>query len=275
MSTKNEGYSTQRDYMNWVKASTKQRSTKIERALREAFSDFIELRKVEVVIFSSIGVKELAHAIVKHPLILKPLLAICNIGGRAVERDLGLKNVNTYQPKLTEQEANIIAGYLKVFLPPYIELPSLVYIDQTEFVDKEVRLLKGRWERVVLNALNQLSGRVFKKRKFNFKGELFEVDAATPPAGSIRIGVDIKRIEARRDIHKRCDEIVNKAINFKKAYPKTKFAVVIYYPFVTEHINIQNRLQSSNIDAVVFAAESKDSIKSSVKLLLAKFGASK
>lgn len=45
----------------------------------------------------------------------------------------------------------------------------------------------------------------------------------------------MKRIEARRDIHKRCDEIVRKAVKLKQIYPKVKFGAVIYYPFIDEH----------------------------------------
>ena len=40
------------------------------------------------------------------------------------------------------------------------------------------------------------------------------------------------------------------------------------YPFIEEHVNIHNRLRSSEIDGVVFAAESSDSIRNSVRLLL-------
>jgi hypothetical protein len=47
---------------------------------------------------------------------------------------------------------------------------------------------------------------------------------------------------------------------------------VIYYPFILEHSNIQDRLRSNNIDSVVFAAEAEDSIANAVNLLLAKFG---
>jgi hypothetical protein len=78
--------------------------------------------------------------------------------------------------------------------------------------------------------------------------------------GVIQIGIDVKRIEARRDIHKRCDEIVNKAAKLKALFPQAKFGVVIYYPFIEEQVNIQNRLRSNNIDSVVFASASKESI---------------
>lgn len=82
--------------------------------------------------------------------------------------------------------------------------------------------------------------------------------------------MDIKRIEARRDIHKRCDEIVNKATKLKASFPQSKFSAVIYYPFVQEQVNIQNRLESPNIDGVVFASESEGSIENAVQLLLSK-----
>jgi hypothetical protein len=78
----------------------------------------------------------------------------------------------------------------------------------------------------------------------------------------------VKRIEARRDIHKRCDEIVNKARKLKGAYPDSKFGVVVYYPFIEEHVNVQNRLRSPDIDGVVFASQSDDSITNAVRMLL-------
>ena len=112
----------------------------------------------------------------------------------------------------------------------------------------------------------------FKKRKFETQGEVYELDAAAPERGSIDYAVDIKRIEARRDIHKRADEIVHKADRLKNAYPGAKFGAVIYYPFLQEHANIQDRLRSDNIDSVVFASESEDSMDNAVSLLLAKFG---
>src|SRR5262249_17494077 len=101
--------------------------------------------------------------------------------------------------------------------------------------------------------------------------ESFELDAASPPKGElVKIGIDIKRIEARQDIHKRGDEIVNKAAKLKSKYPDAKFGAVVYYPFVQEHSNVQNRLDSPNIDCVVFASQYAESIENAVRLLLAK-----
>ena len=101
------------------------------------------------------------------------------------------------------------------------------------------------------------------------------MDAATRKSGDIKVGIDIKRIEARRDIHKRCDAIVNKAAKLKSAFPSSKFGAIVYYPFIEEHINIQNRLRSNNIEGVVFASEAKESIENAVRMLLATLGISR
>jgi len=265
-----DGYGSHADYMSWIAKDAKARRKIVEKALRNAFSDFIETREVEVIVFSNVSVLDLAKAIIDYPSILKPIIAACNIGARAIERDLQIKNVDTYDPKLTEHQASAIAGYIKPFLPPYIEIPTLCTLDQVAFIDKEIRKGKGRWERKILDTLNRFSSVRFKKRKFTANGEEFELDAAAPENGPIQIGIDVKRIEARRDIHKRCDEIVNKAAHLKAVFPKVKFAAVIYYPFIDEHINIQNRLSSENIDAVSFASESENSIENAVRMLLAR-----
>jgi hypothetical protein len=60
--------------MNWVFKSADARQEKIQKALAEAFSRFIEKREVEVIVFSSINAFELAEAISNQPLVLKPLL---------------------------------------------------------------------------------------------------------------------------------------------------------------------------------------------------------
>lgn len=263
-----DGYGSHQDYMRRVKADADARQQTVEKALREAFARFIEKREVEVVVFSSMKAEDLAQAMLAYPLILKPILASCNIAARAIERDLGIKNLDTYTPHLTEDQVKIIAGYVKPFLPAYMELPTLGRIDQILYVDKEIRKGKGRWERQILEALNRHGQQVFRKRKFVVEGQEFELDAATPEKNNIEIGLDIKRIEARRDIHKRCDEIVNKASKLKTILPQAKFGAVIYYPFIDEHVNIQSRLRSANIDVVVFASESEESIENAIRLLL-------
>ncbi len=266
------GYGSHPEYMSRVAVQAATRQRDIEKALHKAFERFLETRTTEVIVFSDLTVDDLTEAILKHPGVLKPLLAICNVAARALERDLNIKNIDTLNPKLSERRAAAIAGYIRPFLPAYISISALTELDRVLFVDKEIRKYKGRWERSVLQALNRFATAKFKKRKFAFGGELFEIDAATPESGSIEVAVDVKRIEARRDIHKRCDEIVNKAVKLKAAYPEAQFAAVIYYPFVDEHINVQNRLKSDNIDIVVFASESEESIRSAIQMLLAQLG---
>ncbi len=263
-----EGYGSHKDYIDWVKGSADKRQETIESALREAFCDFIEVQEVEVVAFSNMTAFDLAKSISTYPMILKPLLTACNIAARAIERDLSIKNLDTYTPRINKDQAKVIAGYIKPFLPAYLELPTLSYIDRVAFIDKEIRKTKGRWEKRVVEILNRECKKKFRKRFFTVDDEKFEIDAALQESGTIRVGIDIKRIEARRDIHKRCDEIVNKASNFKKVFPESKFGVVVYYPFIEEHINVQNRLRSKDIDGVVFASEKDTSIVNAVKMLL-------
>jgi len=268
-------YGTHTDYMDWVRDDANSRQEAIENALRKAFSNFVEKREVEIIVFSSMAALDLAEAIINHPLILKPLLAACNIAARAIERDLSIKNVDTYSPRLSDDQAKVIAGYIKPFLPNYLEIPALSQLDRVAFIDKEIRKGKGRWEKRILEKLNRFGRLQFHKRMFVVKKEKYELDAASPKSGNIKIGIDIKRIEARRDIHKRCDEIVNKAAKLKSVFPGSKFGAVIYYPFIEEHINIQNRLHSDNIDVVVFASEGKESIESAVRMLLSTLGVSR
>lgn len=266
------GYGTHADYMDWVRDDANSRQKTIENALRKAFSDFIEKRELEVIVFSSMTVFDLAEAIINHPLILKPLLAASNIAARSIERDLSIRNVDTYRPRLSADQAKVIAGYIKPFLPPYLEIPAFSQIDRVAFIDKEIRKRKGRWEKKVLESLNQSGSLQFHKRIFTAGGEQFELDAASPRSGDIKVGIDIKRIEARRDIHKRCDEIVNKATKLKSAFPDSKFGAIVYYPFIEEHVNVQNRLRSEDIEGVVFASEVKESIENAVKMLLPTLG---
>lgn len=270
-----DGYGSHADYMSWVKDDANLRQNAIKDALTKAFSKFIERQEVTVIVFSSMTAFELAKAIIAYPIILKPLLAACNIAARAIERDLSIKNLDTYDPRLSNEQANVIAGYMKPFLPSLIEIPALSRIDRIAFIDKEIRKRKGQWENKIIESLNSFGVLRFQKRMFDSEGEGFELDAASPESGDIKVGIDIKRIEARRDIHKRCDEIVNKAAKLKSAFPDAKFGTVIYYPFIEEHVNIQNRLRSGDIDCVVFASEAKESIGSAIRMLLSSLGVSK
>ena len=269
-----DGYGSHADYMNWVQDDACSRQQTIDNALSEAFSRFIEKREVEVIVFSSMSALDLAKAIVARPMVLKPLLAVCNIAARAIERDLSIKNVDTYNPVLSDDQAKVIAGYIKPFLPSYIEIPALSQIDRVSFIDKEIRKRKGQWEKKAIESLNKFGMLRFQKRMFKAEGEQFELDAASPISGGIEVGIDIKRIEARRDIHKRCDEIVNKATKLKISFPGAKFGTVVYYPFIEEHVNIESRLRSDEIDCVVFASEAAESVENAVRMLLSALGVS-
>lgn len=267
-----EGYDSHADYMKWVQEDAAARAVSVRQSLLEAFAAFVEVRQVEVINFSAMTVMDLAAAVKACPSILKPLMACCNVAGRAVERDLDIRGLDTYTPRLSDEHAAAIAGYLKPFLPPEIAVPALSELDRFFFVDKEIRARKGRWEQAIVEALNAQSRLVFKKRRFDVDEESFELDAAAPSEGAIEFGIDIKRIEARRDIHKRADEIINKAAKFKRKFRKGIFAAVVYYPFTAEHINVQSRLQSKFIDAVCFASQSAEQSRVAVGLLVDQLG---
>jgi hypothetical protein len=265
-------YASQADYVEWVRESMEARSGEIVTALREAFQSVIHKEEVEIIVFSGVTAPELADKLLAFPLILKPLLLASNIAARAIERDLGIKGLDTYDCHLSKDQALSISGYIKPFLPDSLPLPTLTELDRVMFADKEIRKIKGQWEGMVIRALNASSNLTFKKSKFQHNSQAFELDAAAKDAsGNILQAIDIKRIEARRDIHKRTDEIVNKSSHFKAVYSKANFGAVIYYPFIAEHGNVRDRLQSPYIDSVVFAGASKDSVITAVKLLLGKF----
>jgi hypothetical protein len=267
-----DGYDSHADYMDWVKSEADARTAMMRGVLVEAFEGFIESRQVEVIHFSAMTALDLAAALHKNPSVLKPILACCNVAGRAIERDLDIKGLDTYTPRLSETHAATIAGYLKPFLPPELAVPALSELDRHFFVDKEIRARKGRWEKSILDSLNRHARLTFKKRRFVVGSESFEIDAAAPPTGDIEIAIDVKRIEARRDIHKRADEIINKATKFKKRHPKSLFAAVVYYPFTAEQINVQSRLKSRYLDAVCFASQSEPQIDISIGLLVDELG---
>lgn len=83
-----EEYGTHAEYFNWVLEDAKKRQIEIETGLKKAFSSFIEMRSVEVILFSNVSALDLAEIIFNYPLLLKPLIAICNIAARSIERDL-------------------------------------------------------------------------------------------------------------------------------------------------------------------------------------------
>lgn len=265
-------YASQADYIESVRDSVTTRTGEIVDALRNAFHAAIRLEQVEVIVFSELSASELADKLLTFPMVVKPLLLVTNLAARAIERDLGIRNVDTYDCQLSRDQAIALGAYMKPFLPPSVPLPALAELDRVMFADKEIRKNKGRWEQTITAALTANSGLLFRKSRFWHNRQQFELDAAAiDPQGHVTHAVDIKRVEARRDIHKRTDEIVNKARHLKAVYPKAKFGAVLYYPFPSDHGNVRDRLQTRYIDSVVFAGVSHDSIESAVRLLLGKF----
>lgn len=268
-----EKYATHGDLLSFVLKDAETRSKQIAVELRAAFKDFIVEKPTDWIVFEHVTAEELAKIFKQHPSVVKAVAAICNIAGRAIKQDLGF-DIDTYNPKLTDERAALVAGYIKPFLPSSLAIPALEAIDDWFYKDKEIRAYKGRWEQHTIDALSARSGRAFKKRKFRVvdtdgQVQQFELDAASPPKGEpIDIGVDVKRIGHPRDIHKRSDEIVNKAEKFKKVYPNGRFGSVVYYPFEAEQANMVNRLRNDAIDAIVFAGESKESVEQAVLRLI-------
>lgn len=81
-------YGSQVESVSRVTASADERSQAVDAALRAAFAAAIRLESLEVIDFRALTVMDLGRALESHPVILKPLLAVCNVAGRALERDL-------------------------------------------------------------------------------------------------------------------------------------------------------------------------------------------
>lgn len=264
------GYASHADYMSRVAEAANSRTKTVDRALRDALTPILYRRECDFIDFSRISTRDLGRAIHQRPEILKPLLVTCNVAGRAIARDLKVK-VNTYRPRLSLDLAIKIAEYIQPFLPRTVPVDGIVLIDKTEFIDKEIRKGKGGWEREVCEAFNEVARVTFKKRKFKWGTDDFELDVASPPTGPIKHGIDVKRVEGDLDIQKRSDEIVNKADKFKHVFPKGQFAAVVYYPLADPE-RFERRLKSTKIDVVVFASEDEDSIYLGAKRVSQQFG---
>ena len=247
-------------------APSESRTTKLKTSLLEAFKHVISYEQVPIIRFGDLDVSELAAAFYKHPVVVKAICSCVNVAQQALKRDLKI-DLNTYTDRIDEVRAGILAGFLKPMLPDRIAVPALMELDRYAWTDKEMRAAKGRWEEAVRDAIGEATRVKFKKRKFQADGENFEIDAAHPTSGLIEIAVDVKRIESPRDIHKRADEIINKATKFKASHPNGKFFTIVYYPFPAEHINVTSRLKSGYIDGLFFAAQTASSIASAADYL--------
>lgn len=243
----------------------------LQESVLKGFKDFLIIKETNYINFKDMTAEELAQVFHQYPIVIKSVLASVNVAGRAIKRDLEI-DIDTYSQTLSPEKAGILAGYVKPILPAEISLDALCELDRWFYVDKEIRKLKGNWEKNILEALLTYSGKEFQKVKFDIENQKFELDAAYPISNSIEVGIDVKRIEARQDIHKRADEIVNKASKFKEAFPKGKFFAVLYYPFPNDHINLKERLAGPNINGIYFANETSLSINQQIKYLLGAVG---
>ncbi len=248
------------------------RKIQIEKAIREHMGDHLTIVEETAINLSDMTPHQLALAIHEAPILLKSLSAVCNIAQRVFRLATGM-NVDTYPDKISLGKAERIAEFLKAFLPDKITMKEVILTDQWWYIDKETRKFKGTgWEGVVRQTLDVLSGLEFKKRKF--KNRKYEIDAAYPAKGRIEIGVDVKRIQSPRDIHKRSDEIINKAAHMKDEYPDSRFYAVIFYPFGDKEA-LELRFENSQVDGIFYAGESKESIEEACDALLTESGISR
>lgn len=247
------------------------RAKELELAFTQAFKEHVYLKEVGVVRFSDLNVTELAHALHSYPILVKHITACVNVAQRAIKRDLKI-DIDTYGDSLALGKAHALAGYLMPLLPKEMEIPALVELDRYFWVDKEMRAQKGSWEKRVEIALSSKSKRVFRKIKFDYEDEEFEIDAAYLENSVLLAGFDAKRIESPRDIHKRSDEIMNKAVKVKSKYPESKFYAIVYYPFPEQHINVMSRLKSDFINGIFFASETDSSIEQAAEMALSRLG---
>ncbi len=259
-------FSHQKDLYFEAQKRSVQRREKIKKAIRTELHKYLsEFKDIEIRA-SDIGEDELALVLFRAPILLKALISTCNIAQRAIKRDLGF-DVKTYGTTLKMNRATQLAKYIKPFLPKTITLESLLLVDHVYFIDNEMRQIKGsEWEKRVIETLRRISGRDFRKRKFN--SNHYEIDAALASRGIIIVGVDIKRIESPRDIHKRSDEIINKAVHLKRTFPDAKFFAMIYFPFPKEQDKIEERFAESQVDGIVYVRASDVSIRNSCEELV-------
>jgi len=248
-----------------------ERFKELSDALSAAFERHSNEVPRHVISFEQVSVDELADGFMKYPIMVKSILAAVNVAQRAVKRDLGF-DLDTYATKIKPDKAKALAAYIKPLLPSELAFDAILMLDHFFWVDKEMRAGKGRWESRLLDLLNKHSTRAFKKRKFRHEGGAFEIDAACPVTGEIRIGVDVKRFESPRDFHKRGDEITQKVSHLRDVLPDARFYAVLYYPFPSRHGEVLQRYDGQGIDAILFAGESEESLLLAVKRILSDNG---
>jgi DNA-binding protein Fis len=247
-------------YLQAIAVQRTKRAEEIRSVVREKLGKYVAQVEADELDLGRVSAEELRELLSAHPDLLKPLLVACNVGQRAVKRDLGF-NVNTLRPRLKQAQAQQLAEFLLRSLPKKILVDSLVALDLYQWTDSAIRKAKGGWEK---NIIEGLKGRGVdcRKRKFKVDGQSFELDVAYPSTGPVKVGVDVKMIGHALDIHKRSDEIKDKATLLKEQFPEATFVSVVYYPDDEGKQQVENRLRAgvTHIDRILFAGDDPASI---------------
>ena len=266
-------YRTHDEYLKMVEPARAKRAKEISDTIRDTLGEYVTKRKVEEINFSKVSTEKLSELLYSNPSLLKPLIAACNMGKRALRKDLGIE-LDTFKPRIDENKARQIAEYILPSLPESIVIDSLVSLDAYQWVDSAIRKIKGRWERQFGDLL-RARGMDCRKRKFFVGDQEFELDLAYPSEGEILIAVDIKMIGHPSDKHKRGDEIVNKAVKYNKKYSTGTFISLIYYPFDEDRDSLEDRILSGSehVTEVIFAGDDEGSVKSAVHRIYKRYEA--
>src|SRR5690349_18338571 len=116
------------EYLQALASERAARAEEIANVVRERLARYVTRVEAEQISFADVSAMELADLLHVYPTIVKPLLVACNVGRRAVRRDLGF-SLDTLKPKLTTGQAQQLADYLLPSLPAAINIDSLVAID--------------------------------------------------------------------------------------------------------------------------------------------------
>lgn len=144
----NPDYDTQATYAAWVREAADDRRKRIAAALGKAFEGRSTPFGDISVDTEKLSAKELSDVVSRYPEILKALAVAAGVATRAIERDLDIPGLDLYEPSLTADERLRVVAYLKTFLDGRpLSLSALAELDRAEFVDKEIRKLKGQWRR--------------------------------------------------------------------------------------------------------------------------------
>lgn len=253
-------YRSHDEYLKLIAGNRVKRAEEIGTTVKETLGEYVTSRKADEVRLGAVPSDRLAAFLLKNPSLLKPLIAACNMGKRAIRKDLGLE-LDTFRPRLDAAKARQVAEYLLPSLPQQILIESLIALDAYQWVDSAIRKVKGRWERQFGDHLRR-RGVDCKKRKFSVGSQEFELDLAYPSDGDVLLAVDMKMIGHPSDKHKRGDEIVNKAIKYKGLVPKGIFVALIYYPFDDDRASLAERVTlTSEVDEVIFAGDDAESVE--------------